>query len=242
MQWSKSNNDLKIIFIAGNEEFTQGSYDYITSCKSAITKGIIINTIFCGNKDEGINTKWKHGADLADGKYLNIDQNKVVAYIESPFDTEITNLSNQLNSTYIAYGSFGSKNMERQEAQDNNAGAVSRTASVNRAVSKSSKVYNNSSWDLVDAVDDGSVKLSEIQDDELPPEMKKMTSKEREAYISKMKTDRKAIQDKINMLNKKRIAYVAKVNKSNAQENTLGTAMVNAVQQQAKEMNFTFKK
>ena len=74
LAWSPSNEDLKVIFIAGNEPFTQGSVDYRKSCKAAISKGIMVNTIFCGREGEGIDTKWKDGAMLADGKLMNIDQ------------------------------------------------------------------------------------------------------------------------------------------------------------------------
>ena len=37
LKWSKNNNILKIIFIAGNEPFTQGQVDYKKSCKNAIS-------------------------------------------------------------------------------------------------------------------------------------------------------------------------------------------------------------
>ncbi|MCA9072414.1 MAG: VWA domain-containing protein, partial [Planctomycetaceae bacterium] len=40
LKWSDSNDDLKLIFIAGNEPFTQGSVDYKKSCADAIAKGI----------------------------------------------------------------------------------------------------------------------------------------------------------------------------------------------------------
>lgn len=66
LKWSNRKDILKIIFIAGNEEFTQGSRDYRKSYKAAISKGIIVNIIFCGNHEEGINTNWKDGANLAD--------------------------------------------------------------------------------------------------------------------------------------------------------------------------------
>ena len=64
LKWTDNTDELKIIFIAGNEPFTQGNIDYRTACKDAISKGIIINTIFCGNYDEGVQTNWKDGADL----------------------------------------------------------------------------------------------------------------------------------------------------------------------------------
>ncbi len=96
LKWKKSNDELKVIFIAGNEPFTQGSIDYRNSCRNAISKGIIVNTIYCGNYDEGVQTNWKDGADLADGKYINIDQNQEIVHVETPYDDELVKLGQQL--------------------------------------------------------------------------------------------------------------------------------------------------
>ena len=65
LKWSTEDRDLKMIFIAGNEPFTQGPVDYRTACKAAIKKGIMVNTIHCG---QGIPNGWLEGASLADGK------------------------------------------------------------------------------------------------------------------------------------------------------------------------------
>jgi hypothetical protein len=241
LKWSTSDKDLKLIFIAGNEEFTQGNVDYKISCKDAISKGIIVNTIFCGNNDEGINTFWKDGADIADGKYLNIDQNQVVAYISTPFDTQISDLNSKLNQTYVAYGEIGNDMKTRQETQDENARGQSSYTSVNRTISKSSGVYVNSSWDLVDATDKGK-KISDIKDDELPEEMKKMNDSEKEVYLKEKKEDRVKIQNEISDLNKKRLEYIEEQNKLNSESNTLGVAMINVVHEQAVKVGFTFPK
>ena len=77
--WSKSNKDVKCIFIAGNEPFNQGDFDYAKACKAAAAKGITVNTIFCGTEAEGVQTFWQHGAQLADGSFMSIDQNRQVA-------------------------------------------------------------------------------------------------------------------------------------------------------------------
>jgi len=69
LEWSPRPDVYKVIFIAGNEPFTQGPVNYSESCKAAIAKGIIVNTIHCGTEREGIEGKWKDGAQLADGKY-----------------------------------------------------------------------------------------------------------------------------------------------------------------------------
>ena len=48
LDWGQDNEDLKMIFIAGNEPFTQGNVDFNKACKTAAQMGITINTIFCG--------------------------------------------------------------------------------------------------------------------------------------------------------------------------------------------------
>ena len=157
--------------------------DYKKTVKDAIAKGIIVNTIFCGNYNEGISTSWKDGADLADGKYPNIDHNQKIAHIDTPFDDEILNLNTKLNSTYVSYGSLGLANEARQSAQDMNAMGMSKESMVNRAVSKSNAAYVNTGWDLVDAMDADEGMLDKLEDEELPEELKKVeTGRKKEIY------------------------------------------------------------
>jgi len=242
LQWSPNNTNLKMIFIAGNEEFTQGGIDYTSSCKEAIGKGIIINTIFCGNFQEGVSTKWKDGADLADGKYMNIDQNQKIVDVVAPQDKELLALGQQLNKTYVAYGKGGSQRKEMQVAQDSNAGAMNNQTAVERTYTKASANYSNVSWDIVDAKKDGKVKVEEMDESLLPEEMKKMTKEQRKAYIEKKEKERAEIQAKINKLKQERDKYVAAEQKKLAGENTLDAAIINAVKEEAKKKNYTFEK
>ncbi len=240
LQWSKSDKDLKIIFIAGNEEFTQGNVDYKMSCKDAETNNIIINSIFCGDKEEGIRYFWKDGAELAKGTYLTIDQSKTSAYIETPYDDEMLRLSTELNKTYVAYGADAEEYSVRQETQDLNAAGSNRGAAVSRAVSKSSHVYKNSGWDLIDAVDDKIVDIDKLEKQNLPEEMKSMTNEEKLKYIETKKAERILIQKKIAENNKKREAYIAAKRIENAEDDTLGNAMKLLVREQAEKKGFLF--
>jgi len=240
LKWNNDNNDLKLIFIAGNEPFTQGSIDYHNSCKDAISKGIIINTIYCGNYDEGIQTNWKDGADLADGKYINIDQNQEIVHIEAPQDAELLKLGQQLNDTYIAYGYYGDELKARQEEQDMNAGSVAPEVLVQRTVTKSSLQYRNESWDLVDAEKEGNVKIEELKDDQLPEEMKNMSVEERKNYVEQKAKKRENIQDKINKLNEERRKYVSD-RLAEGKEHTLDAAMLKIIREQAESKNYKFE-
>ncbi len=241
LKWSNNNNHLKVIVIAGNEPFTQGKIPYKDACKEAISKSIIVNTIFCGNYDLGIKTNWKDGADLADGKYMNIDQNQRIVHVDAPQDEEILNLGKKINETYIGYGKAGSAKKARQAEQDSMASSMAKGVMVQRAFTKSSKQYKNMSWDLVDAEEEGEVNIAELKEEDLPDEMKKMTVDERKGYIAEKKTERKKIQKQINKLNKERRVYVEKERTKLAESNTLDQALIKALQSQAKGKNFKFE-
>lgn len=242
LQWSASNNDLKLIFIAGNEPFTQGGVDFHKACKRAIEKGIVINTIFCGAKDEGIRTSWKEGADLADGSYLAIDQNLKAVYIAAPQDQEIANLGLELNKTYLAYGDAGAMGAGRQSAQDANL-AAAPAANLQRQVAKASGAYKNASWDVVDAVKEGKIDLDKADPKELPKEMQKMTPAQRKAYVAEMQKKRTELQAKIKKLDEERRKYVDQQMKSKPPaENTLDAAVVTAVRASGTKKGYRFEK
>lgn len=242
LQWNRSNDHLKVIFIAGNEPFTQGTVDYKITCKEAISKGIIINTIFCGDHQEGINTNWKDGADLADGKYINIDHNQQIVHINAPQDKEIITLGEKLNKTYIAYGKGGESMQQRQVAQDSNAASMGSAVSAQRAVTKASYQYNNASWDIVDAEKEGKINVDELSEEDLPEEMKEMSKKERKTYIETKKKEREQLQARITQLRKERDEYVAKQRKTMTKDNTLDEAVLHAIREQAKTKKYKFEK
>jgi hypothetical protein len=240
LAWSTSPRDLKVIFIAGNEPFTQGPVSYRDTCKAAVTKGIIVNTIHCGSEQEAIDGKWKDGAVLADGRHLNIDQNRRVAHVAAPQDKEIAELGVRLNQTYIPYGQAGAVAQERQSAQDNNAARNSPSAAVQRAVTKSSFNYLNTSWDLVDAVQAKQVDIQNVKAEDLPQDMQKLNAEQRTAYVNAKARERTEIQTRIQQLNVRRNEYVAR-EAGKQQGGTLGTAIQQAIHEQAAKKNYTFK-
>jgi hypothetical protein len=241
LSWSTSTGVMKAIFIAGNEGFTQGKVDYTKSCREAIAKGIVVNTIFCGSAGEGISTKWKDGADLADGSFMNIDQNQKIVDIKAPQDSAIMALGRQLNATYISYGSAGLSRKKMQTEQDMNAQTAAPAAMVQRSVAKASVSYENASWDLVDAKKDKKLSVAEMKAEELPEEMKEMKPQEREAYVEKKSAERAEIQARISKLNEERRTYVAEEQKKTSADNTLDKAIISAVRKEAVKKGYKFE-
>ncbi|MCX6555035.1 MAG: VWA domain-containing protein [Candidatus Aminicenantes bacterium] len=242
LEWSPGGSDLKMIVIAGNEPFTQGGTDYRGACREAIARGIIVNTIFCGDYQEGLRTDWKAGSDLTNGQYLAIDANNAPPPVDAPQDAEIAGLSQELNRTYVAYGQGGAGGLARQKEQDKNAAAVSGEVLAQRAAAKTAPQYNNSSWDLVDAKKSGQVKVEELSESELPQAMKGMSAKERNEYVAAMQGKRDELQKKIARLNGEREKFVREKMQSSAATDTLDEAILRALRSQAKGKNFKFEK
>ncbi|MGL4398312.1 MAG: vWA domain-containing protein, partial [Luteolibacter sp.] len=149
LAWDPSEKTYKAIFIAGNEPFTQGPVDARQACKAALAKHIVVNTIHCGPRDAGISGAWHDGAALAEGKFMIIDQDRAVAHIDAPQDKAICELGLQLNKTYLGYGKTRAESAEKQSFADRDAAANALAgAPVQRAVTKASANYSNTSWDL----------------------------------------------------------------------------------------------
>lgn len=241
LKWDNGNGSLKLIFIAGNESFNQGEVNYIDAGRKAAAKGIVVNTIFCGDRETGVKTYWKHGADITGGKYINIDHNRRVMNIVAPQDAEIATLNMELNKTYLAYGVKGKEKKMEQEKQDSNAESLSAGIASERAASKASAHYRNSSWDIVDAVQDKDVDIKSMKREELPDEMKGMNATEREEYVKKLALKRDKIREKINKLNMERRTFIEKAEKENNGDDTLDSAIIKTVREQAGEKQFRFR-
>lgn len=240
LDWGKNPDNLKMIFIAGNEPFTQGKLNYKDAATDAKEKDIIVNTIFCGSYEQGINTEWKNGANLTGGEYMAIDHNRQVVHIDTPYDDIIIKLNSKLNKTYVSYGALGKSKRRAQAAQDANAMEMEKGVAVKRAASKSSRLYKNSTWDMVDASEDKDFDLSKIERDVLPEELKGKSTKEMEAYIQLKKTERSQIQKEIQELSTKREAFISK-NQKEGSKGELENALLEAIQKQAAQKNYKWE-
>ena len=243
LDWSKEPRGYKAIFIAGNEPFTQGPIPYTEACKGAIERGIIVNTIHCGSAAEGVNGKWQHGAQIAEGESFNIDQDRAVVQIKCPQDAVIIKLSADLNKTYLWYGdkSVRENYAKNQTAQDNNASSLSSGVASTRAVAKASGAYDNQNRDLVDTLKNDKEILKKLKAEELPEELKNKSPEACEAYVKEMSAKRADIQSQINALAIEREAFIAKEQKRLAAESgkqTLGDAVVSTLQKQLAKSGF----
>lgn len=244
LPWSNSDGDIKAIFIAGNEPFTQGPISYKNAIVMAKQKGITVNTIHAGNLQQGANSGWKDGAFLAGGEFMSIDHNHKIAHFNAPQDKQIAKLNEELNKTYIPYGEKGRVKSQRQKVQDDKSKSISSGLLSKRVEAKVSSMYDNSNWDLVDAVSTGKADLDKLNENELSEDLRELPKSKRKDFIQNKAQERIKIKEEIIKLTSKRNKYVAEKKKEMGAPSpaTVNEAVSLAIQKQGAAKNYTFKK
>ncbi len=239
--WSRHDKAVRMIFIAGNEGFNQGAYPYPSACADALEKDVIVNTIFCGDCNQGIELQWKDGAMRTGGHYNCINQNEVTTYIETPYDARLQQLNDSLNQTYLPFGQQGHAKRELQIAQDQNAGQYGQANAANRATFKASSSYKNTSWDLVDAYQEDEAVLEEAE--ALPEALNGLSEAEIKTKLKNLEQQRAAVQAQIRDISKERQAYIDAQRRKAGQEadSNLEASVLQAIRAQAARKGFTTK-
>ncbi len=241
LAWSNNQLDLKIIYIAGNEPFNQGTVAYKEVCNTAASKNIFVNTIYCGNYAQGIAEFWKDCATISKGDYFNIDSDQTVVQIATPYDNDINQYNDSLNKTYYGYGALGQSKKSNQIEEDANAESQSTSSKTERSIVKSKEVYSNASWDIIDAVDKEGKDITKMTEDELPIEFKGKTAEEKTALIEEKKKERTLYQEKINTLAKNRQEFIAEEMKKQADgvnKDDFGTSVNESLLKKATELGY----
>jgi len=212
--WTPGRKALKIIFLVGDwpphMDYKDG-YDYRKSAKQAITNGIIINTVRCGNHAQ-TGKVWREIADLAEGTFVSIDQSGGVQAVSTPMDGKLAALSRDLDETRVVYGS----RERRREAERLHAAVGGALAKPEAAAPAADRVAFKATSgrvaedDLLDAIRDKRVDLEKLDEKELPEKLQKMTKAERKKYLDGLTAKRQTILAEIKALNTRRQDYIKK--------------------------------
>ena len=210
LNWDASKDSYKVIFIAGNEDFLQGNVSWTRACEEAKKKGVIVNTIYCGDKMQGVKEHWNLAMECGSGSYTNINHGAVIEDIPTPYDSALFTLNTRLNGTYIGYGSAGFENKSKQEAVDVMNFNSNKAAAAKRVSVKGKKgLYSNTSWDLVDAYEADSTIISRVDVKTLPDSLQKKSRKDLKVIVQIKNKERGYIQQEIEALSQKRDHFLA---------------------------------
>jgi len=244
LTWDTASSNYRVIFIAGNEDFLQGTVSYTKACEEAKKKGVIVNTIYCGDKQQGIREHWNLGSECGLGSFTHIDHNARLEEIPTPYDSIIYTLNGKLNGTYITYGSMGRANLARQEEVDQLNFKMNKTAAMKRTeVKGKANLYKNTSWDLVDAYSDDKAVVAKVDVKTLPDSLQTKSKDQIEKVVKAKLEERNSIQKQIAELSVKRETFIAG-EKAKAVKNTvttLETEIEKIVRQQAKRFSMVIE-
>ncbi|MEM1424323.1 MAG: VWA domain-containing protein [Planctomycetota bacterium] len=227
---------LRMIVIAGNEPFSQGSVAHSETIARAVDAGVRVHTVYCGPEHTGRSTLWEEGATMGDGFYFAIDQGQRVAF-RTEYDDQIILHNNRLNTTYSNFTFGGQAASVRQLEMDAANEAVSVGQLAERAAAKATSNYDNRTWDITDAFLAGELEEEAIEQEALPEDWQGLPFEVLTDKIQENAEERERINKQIRELYEAREAEVAKQRGELGIE-TLGTALSAAIIEQAREMGF----
>jgi Mg-chelatase subunit ChlD len=211
MKWSTDDRTLKIIFLVGDApphmDYADGP-KYQDTCREALRRGIVINTVQCGNMPE-TTAFWKEIAKLGEGEYLAIAQDGGMTASSTPMDEKLAELNRRLGATLVPYGEAKERDAVRRKqalAEAAPAAAASDRLSFNAATGKTVQ----GGGELLDELTAGRIKPGDVEASKLPSEIAKLPAEERQARLDTLKKERAEVQNEITQLTQERAAFIAK--------------------------------
>ena len=238
LDWSADRQALKLLFVAGNEAATQDP-EFTTElvCKAAIEKGIVVNSIFCGQDGDQLAAAWRDVARFADGRFTAIDHNQAVV-VTTPYDAKLQELSTALNGTYVPYGADAAAWVGNQIRQDGNAASLNSAAAAQRCMVKGSGLYDNRQWDLVDASRDPKFVLADVKREDLPEALRGLDVEGLRRHVAEQAERRAALSRQVAALGKQRDAFVQRHEARQRADGRFENAVLDAVREQAASRGF----
>ncbi|MDZ5449258.1 vWA domain-containing protein [Labrys sp. ZIDIC5] len=213
LQWDSGGQTRKIIFLVGD---APPHMDYPNAprypevVKAAVAKGIVVNAVQAGDAGD-TRQIWQDIARRGNGRYLPIPQDGgQIVEVPTPYDEDILQLQQSLDDTVLPYGDG-----ERQQAVRNKMD-LRKQAPAPAQVDNSSfyskkagpKEVVTGEGDLTADIANGRQSLDKVAASALPKVLQGKSDAERKAYVEEQLAKRKALQDKLAEINRKRDAFV----------------------------------
>ena len=240
MSWSEQDQAYKVIFLVGDApphmDYNEAQYPEIVA--SALEKGIVVNTIQCGDIVTAIEP-WTQIASLGHGNFFQVEQSGGAVAYTTPYDEDIANLSAKLDDTRLYYGTD-----EEKEKMHDKVAATDKLHSGASFASRARRgVFNASAGgrtnllgenELVDAITSGEVELKDIEEDALPASVAVMAPAEQAEYVAGLASERAELTRQIQELSQDRDTFLAeKVEEAGGMKGSLDQMLYDTVKDQA---------
>ena len=249
ISWSQDPASYQVIFLVGDAPPHMDYQDearYPEIVHAATTKGIVVNTIQCGDIPQTV-APWTEIARLGDGRYLKVEQAGGAFAVATPYDDEIAQLSAELDATRLFYG-----NEDQMIGLRGKAAATEHLNEFASAASRARRAIFNATesgyrnlfgdQDLVENVSKGEVSLDDVPEEELPASLRELDRVEQEQMIGELAGRRGELQQRIDALAESRSAFIdERVAEEGGAEDSLDRQLYDIVRDQAAPAGISFE-
>ena len=248
ISWSQDNDAFQVIFLVGDAPphmDYQDDVKYPVSIQAAVDKGILVNTIQCGN-DRSTLSKWQSMASLGHGRFFNVAQDGNAVAMSTPYDEELATLSSAMDSTRLYYGSADERKQKKRKMDatdklNESASVESRARRGMFNASASGKKNQIGDGDLVEDISTGLTDLATVPTENLPDAIKDMPVVEQQKLIEKTTQKRAELEAKMEATAKKRSDYIRKeMEERESTADSLDDQLVGALRAQAKKKGLDY--
>jgi uncharacterized protein YegL len=249
ISWSQDPSSYRVVFLVGDAPphmDYQGEAQYPDIVRAARARGIVVNTIQCGEMPATV-APWSEIARLGSGRYLKVEQAGGAFAVSTPFDDEIARLAAELDGTRLFYGNdeqmalLGGKVAATESLTDAaTIGSRARRAVFNATASGYRNLFGDQ--DLVENVTKGEVALDEVPEEELPENVRELGRAEQEKLIEELAGRRQVLQSRIDALAESRAAFIdERVAEEGGAEDSLDRQLYDTVRDQAAPAGLSFE-
>lgn len=249
ISWSADRKVLKIIFLVGDAPphmDYQDDVKYPEVVAAAVAKGIVVNTIQCGQMPD-TRAPWREIAALGHGRYFTVDQAGGAVAIATPYDAELAKLAAELDSTRLYYGSEHERATmaSKVAATDELHATASPAAQARRAAfnaSESGAANFLGDKDLVNDVATGRVDLAKVPAAELPAPIAALPPAQQAQELKQRTEKRESLQRQIADLAGERDEFISKkVKEQGGAAGSLDVQIYDAVREQGKAVGLRYE-
>ena len=209
VQWSTGEDVLKIIFLVGDAPPHMDYPDqeqYPEICARAVQRGIVINTIQCGNERSTVRP-WKEIAQMGLGEYAAILQDGGVHAEATPYDEEMAAVSLALGGTAVPYGGDAAHASVKAKLASSSAAPASSTADRLAYSARRKKVVFGDD-ELLAALDEGKLRLEQVDPRLLPAELRDLPPAELRRALEARRAERASLLARADALRRQRDDYL----------------------------------
>ena len=215
--WDSSSQTYKTVFLVGDcppHMDYRNDIKYPASCSIAKQKDIILNTILMGN-DGQANRIWREIANCSQGSFtqVNMDANDII--INTPYDSVIALLSDEVDDTRLYYGTESEKSLTTAKLSRSKSitGYSKASVKAQRAEYNASKAGKGSYYgdkELLEEYRTNKNSLETLNKDELPDEMKNLSPAQRKIFIEEKIARRDSLNKELTKYTRLRQTYIEK--------------------------------